>query len=433
MLRRNNISVVFIALCTIVCWAEASAQTVGYPKPYQAPLLAPAPSPSTSGQSRLAPKQPVNDYSLRGADNSYVQAESGFSILERTRRNPEHRLQEEQNPSVGDARYSLDFSGLVGWGPVRVGSFLFIAHYKYHQSWGTDGNQIQRFYDSWLNNPSAETFLFPAKSLIRTHSLASEMRGIIYENATGFATTLGLYSQINLKRQGSSFLGEKDEVAETVSANEYFIPYAMFRFGAGYQSRIAIPFRTDIDRQDPLLSNSTYSFNNRGRGRLLSAVWLNELAFANLRSLLNADFFYLQYRYASITEDRDRMGAATKFEFPIWDRLRMIGRFLYGMDTFFLDKVRIPKSSSTGIGVPEEIERVDTTYKFSISAYYDFDRARHHRVNGRFNLAQTISTVAEFNTQANTIYLGYSYTLPRTGTVTRRVNDFDEDYYESEF
>lgn len=384
------------------------------------------------------PRQPVRDpFALRGYDNSYFQFESGFSVVERARRNPEHRLQEEQSQSVGDARYSLDLSGLIGWGPIRVGTFMFITHYRYKQSWGTDGNQIQRFWDSWLNSPAAETFLFPTKSLIRTHSLAAELRSIIYDNPGQFSFTTGVFTQLNIARQGSSLLGEEDEVAETITENEYLVPYLLARFGSTFQTRLAMPFRTDIDKQDPLLSNATYALSSRGRGRLFSLVSLNELNFQQLRSLMSMDLFYLRYRYASITEDRDRMGAALALQFPLIGDLWVTGRFLYGVDQFFLDKVRIPKTpgegSTGGSARPEEIARLDTTYKFGVYAHYDLDRLRHHRLNLEFNLAQTISTIPEFNTSANMIYLGYTYTLPKTSTVEQRVDRFDEDYYEPEY
>lgn len=366
-------------------------------------------------------------YNIRGLKTWYAHFDSGFGIDEVSRCDPSA---EDCSKPITESRYNLQLAGLIGWGPLRTDNIFFNLHYKYSHNWSTDYAQVERFFDKWFSNRRAENFLFPTKSMLRTHEIASDLRYL----AQPFQ--IGLFTRLSISRLGSKTFGEELETAETIVKSENFVPYVSYKYDRYYRGQFSMPFRTEINADDPRLSNASYSWKSEGRGRALSLKLSNGIYIPPIDSLLYLDISKLEFKYASIQNDRSRTGVSSSFDFPvIWD-LRVSPRAVYYKEKFIVDRIRIPgyKKSNAASLIAEpakEFPREDTYLSFGLYTYWDFSRTA--RVDFSLLRETSTSTITEFNVVRNVLLLGYSYSWPSTNVVVKRVDRFSESPYAEEF
>lgn len=346
--------------------------------------------------------------------------------------------------SEQDAKYLAKIEGVAGWGPIHYGNASLISHYRYLQDWWTDPGQLQRFSNGWVSNPTADTFIFPTKTLIRRHEFASDIRYSEPSPIMGFNVSLGAQMFLAWARSGSSLLGEKLEVAESYYSEEGFSPYVVWRFRREYRGQIVFPLRTFMNRADKDQSFATYSFASVGRGRLLSVISNNEVLLLGIDSSLFFDFRIYKYKYSSLTFDRDQPSIAVSFDFPIVAGLRAAVKGAYEVENFYLPKVRVPgmhakEGDGTGINNKEDMEpaedfkRTDTRYSGGAGVYFDFGSKNEHRLFFDFSWSKAFSTVSEYNSGTISAFGGYRWAFPSASQVERRVSRFQEGTYAGEF
>jgi len=382
---------------------------------------------SNSSGNGAAADQGAPLYSIRGLKTWYAQFDSGVGIDETSRCDPGA---EDCSKPIADSRYTLMLSGLAGWGPLRTDRLFFNLHYKYSQNWSTDYAQVERFMDKWFKRRTADNFIFPTKGLLRTHEVASDLRYLFSPFQAG------LFTRFSLGRIGSSSLGESLEEAETIVKTENFVPYVSFKYDRYYRGQVSMPFRTEINKDDPRLSNASYSFNSEGRGRAFSLRLSNGVYVPAFDSLLYLDLYRLESKYASIQNDRTRTGVSTSFDFPVVWNLRVSPRAVYYNEKFLVSRVGIrdyKKSNASKLvkQKAEEFPREDTYLSFGLFTYWDFTRSS--RVDFSLLRETTTSTITVFNVVRNVLMLGYSYAWPSTGVVVKRVDRFSESPYAEEF
>jgi hypothetical protein len=303
---------------------------------------------------------------------------------------------------------------------------------------------MSRFSSGWLSNPTADTFIFPTKTLIRRHEFATDFRYSEPSTIMGFHVSLGAQAFLAWARTGSTMLGEKLEVAETSYAEEGFSPYAVLRFRREYRGQIIFPIRTFMNRDNKDESFATYSWSSTGRGRVLSVIFNNEVPLSGIDSSLFVDFRAYQYKYSSLTFDRSQPAVSAAFDFPIFSSLRAAFKGAYEVDKYYLPKVRIPgmhAKTGEGSGVnnaedleaAEDFDRVDTRYCAGAGAYFDFGVRSEHRLFFDFSWSKAFSTIAEYNSSRISMFGGYRWALPGAAQVERRVNRFQEGTYAGEF
>ncbi len=397
------------------------------PNPYPAVNPAPAPVPPPpnaypSPTPKVSEKAQEENEPIRGLRTYYAQAGIGFGIEEKSRNDP------ADSKPIGSARYTLRGTGLIGWGPLRTENLLFNIHYRYSQDWDTDFDQVSKF-GSWIKGPKADTFLFPTNRLLRLHEIESDMRFV--QPLFNF----GLFSRLTWGLTGSQFFGGKDEYSETLVVAENFVPYFGFRYKRFYRGQIYMPLRTEINKEDELLNNTTYSFSTKGRGRLFSFGLNNAFFFRQIDSLLYADTFLSEYKYYSLQNDHTRRGGALSFDFPVVWALRAVPKFVYYIDDFSIQRVRIKnfvKGNAQEVNEPPIlIGRKDTFLGYGLSLYYDLNS--QERIYFEFDQEQSTSTIPEFNVSRRTLEFGYRWSLPKSVILVKRVGRFTDNSFAEEF
>lgn len=327
----------------------------------------------------------------------------------------------EKNKSKVDQTFALTDYASIGWGTAKFYDFYVNAHYMYSQDWGTTADQVtENFFKKWFNNHKAEDFIFPTKSLIRTHEFTLDTRYVVGQ------IQLGLLSRLWWARVGSSTFGSDAEVenASTSAVGENFVPYLSFRYEKFYQGEIAFPLQTELNKDDENLSNKTYDFTTRGRGRVFSYLFNNRFNFQKIRSILYSSLYYYEFKYNAVQFDKTRFGLNLSLDFPVAWKLRAAPRFAFYMDTFYLPRIRINQPDP-------EVKRKDTALTFGFLGYIDFNKA--HRLKGEFSVNSVESTITEHNSNLITFSFGYSWSFPNTLTVTRKIDRFKNDIFSEEY
>jgi hypothetical protein len=374
-----------------------------------------------------APAQPSIMDEVRGLRSWYAQGHIGLGVDEVSKCDPSTG---SCNAPISESKYTLFLGALVGWGPIRTEHVMFNTHYRYTQNWSTDYTQVERFLGSYFDTYKAQDFLFPTKSLLRVHEIAFDLRGIWNP------VQAGLFTRLSWARVGSSTFGEKLEEAETVATSENFVPYVSYKYDRFYRAQFSIPLRTEINRDDPRLSNTTYSISSEGRGRILSFKLSNAGYIEPIDSLVFLDLFQTQLKYSAISEDRTRLGLSGSFNFPIVETVRASPKVGYFRENYIVNRARIPGYSKEKakdlINVKaEEVERNDNYLSLGLSLHWDF--SANSRVELDVARESNTSSLPEFNKTTNFLKLGYTYSWPSQNMVSKRVDRFVESPYAEEF
>lgn len=387
--------------------------------PTQQPTV-PFPSRNYSPQVPIhpvaAPKPYVEPKPYAGLDRYYVLLGIGGRSNQLTQLDPS-----EKDKSKTDVTFGLTDVLAAGWGTVRFYDFYFNTHYVYSQDWGTTYDQLsERFFKRWFKDFKSENFAFPTKSLLRNHEFTLDSRYVVGPVQAGLLTRLWW------TRVGSTAFGSKEEVENTTTlvVGENFVPYIGYRHGRFYQGEFAMPFRTEINREDELASNKTYDFQLRGRGRVFSFLFNNRFNFQNIRSILYASAFLYEFKYNAIQSDKTRFGLNLSLDFPVVWRLRASPKFSFYQDSFILNRIRIAKENP-------EVKRKDVALSYGFLGYADFNK--RHRVKAEFAIESVESTIREHNSNQVIISFGYSWAYPTTANVVRKTQRFKDDVYSEEY
>jgi hypothetical protein len=361
---------------------------------------------------------------VKGLTSYYWRAGGGYQYNTLSKNDPAN-----SNSPIADVKHKLLLGGVIGWGPIRAEDLYFNIHYSYTQDWKTDPGQFDQFTSQWFSKPTSENFLFRTQDLLRSHELATDLRYV----SDPFQA--GMFTRFTLGRVGSKVLGAEFEESRTVVKTENFVPYVSYKYGRYYRGQLSIPLRTEINEDQLILSNSSYSFSSTGRGFFLSYNFNNGFFVPPINSLVYADLFYQKFKYASIQNDRDQIGFAISIDFPVIWRLRAVPKVVYYRQNFVADRVRIPcfkRNSSTECAEnPVLIARKDTFLGSGGTVYYDVTESQ--RVSGNFLANRTTSTIPEFNIVEYLFTVSYQYSWPRTSQVQKRVQRFQENKYAEEF
>ncbi len=440
-----------LALCVAAApigavWAQ------GVPTPHSQPFSPVQPlsygQPGTAKPSSQAVRAASPLERPRGTDEFYGGVMLGGASMSEEKLKPTVDLGDPAKQGVyqkdADSRYLARIEGVAGWGPIVYSGVSLLTHYRYLQDWWSDPGQMSRFSSEWISNPKADTFAFPTKSMIRRHELASDMRYSEPSPVLGFQVNFGAQAYLAWARTGSKLLGEKLEVAETSYAEEGLSPYFLIRYGQQYRGQFMMPFRTVVNKENIDESFATYSWSAKGRGRLFSFVLNNEIPLRGIDSVLFFDFRLYQYKYSSLTFDRNQPSFSVALDFPIFGTLRLRGMGAYEIDRFYLPKVRIPgmhakEGDGAGPNASEDMEeaqdfdRRDTKYSGGSRAYFDFGEKLAHRIFVDFSMMKSFSTVAEYSAGKMSLLVGYRWALPSAAQVERRVDRFQEGTYAGDF
>jgi hypothetical protein len=423
-----------------------------YSSPYAPPLSPVQPmqygqpgNPAPSSQPLRTPSPKDRPH---GFDEFYGGVMLGGASMSEEKLKPTVDLGDPTKQGVfqkdADSRYLARIEGVAGWGPIVYSGLSLLTHYRYLQDWWSDPGQMTRFTSGWISSPKADTFAFPTKSMVRRHELASDIRYSEPSPILGFQVNLGAQAYLAWARTGSKILGEKLELAETSYAEEGLSPYLLIRYGQQYRGQILMPFRTVVNKENPDETFATYSWSAKGRSRVFSFIFNNEMPLRGIDSALFFDFRLYQYKYSSLTLDRTQPSFSAALDFPVFGTLRARGMGAYEIERYYLPKVRIPgmhakegdgagPNSSEDMEEAQDFDRRDTKYSGGVRSYFDFGEKLAHRLSVDFSMMKSFSTVAEYNAGKMLFMAGYRWALPSAAQVERRVERFQEGTYAGDF
>jgi hypothetical protein len=369
-----------------------------------------------------------SDAQVRGTNTFYGRTSIGFTNTDSTRCNPELPV---CNPPIAENAFALVGDVLVGWGPIRSGSLYVTPFYQYTHNWASSKSQLDDFNNNWFKTRKARDFLFPTKSFLRNHHTSVDIRYLLGD------FQLGWFARLSIGRLGSSILADKENLEETktVTKSELFVPYVTYRFQKFYRGQIYFPLQVEVNSDEPRYSFSSYSFSGTGRGRFISVRNNNLFFISFIKTFINADLYYLNYKYSAITLDKNRTGISLGLDAPVYWDVRINPKFSYYTDTFPVKRARIPgydKSPGADKNAPAVLETQKNTFTaYGVGLYWDFLEV--NRLGFDISYEKTQSNILENNKTDLIWKIGYSYSIPKTVTVLKRTQRFQDNHYAEEF
>jgi len=354
---------------------------------------------------------------LSGAKNWFALggATYGYDTLSRT--NPGvAECNSACQTTIEEPRWSVLLTGAVGWGPIKRNNISFTTHYRYTQNLRTNEDQFGKF-GQWFKTFKSTDFIFPTRDMLRSHELVSEIR----YSMTPFQ--LGLHAMLDFERVGSSagFLGAPNEVADSVRNVEQVVPWVQWRIPGTYIATLYTPLRTEINKEDPRTSFTTWSMRSSGRGIFMSAVQDNLFYLPKIASTASVSLNMSNKKSASIQNDSNKLGIKFSMDFPIAWNIRMQPFLKFDRETFILQRIKIDNITD---GSATLVKRVDSILGSGGQAYYDL--SRNWRFNFIFNYESTQSTLRDFSGSKMSYMGGFTYATPLTRPVLRRLDRFTD-------
>lgn len=376
------------------------------------------------GQPAAVPPHLRNQDDFSGVKNWYGSTGAAFGAESFTRNNPGvyDCTSDNCKKTIEEPRWALQLQGAAGWGPVKRNNFSLTTHYRYTQNLRTNDEQVRRF-SSWFGSFKASDFLFPTKDALRSHELVTELR---YSRKPW---QFGIHAMLEFERVGSSsaFLGEENEIADSVRNIEQVVPWVQWRNPGSYIGTIYSPMRTEINKEDPRTSYTTWSLSNSGRGIFFSTILDNLLYLPKISSTAGATLSWINKKAASVQNDSSKLGLKMSMDFPIAYNIRAAPYFKYEKENYILERISV---AATQDGTASLAERSDETIGTGAQLYYDYSKSL--RLYFNLNYESTQSSLSDFST-SKLVYLGgINYSWPLSRAVLRRVDRFSESLSSEE-
>ena len=352
-----------------------------------------------------------------GIQNWYGSTGAAFGFDTLTRSNPGVAdCTSGCKKTIEEPRWALQLQGALGWGPVKRNNISFTTHYRYSQNLRTNDEQAARF-GKWFNTFKTTDFLFPTRDMLRSHELVTEIRYSLNP------WQLGLHAMLDFERVGSSasFLGEPNEIADSVRNIEQVVPWAQWRIPGVYIATLYTPMRTEINKEDPRNSFTTWSMKNSGRGIFISAIQDNLFYLPKISSTAGLTLNWTNKKSASIQNDSSKLGMKASMDFPIAFNFRMQPYVKYDSEKYILQRIRIDNITD---GAAELLQRTDSILGTGGQTYFDLNK--NWRFSFQFAYESTQSTLSDFSGSRMSYQGGLTYSWPITRPVLRRLDRFSD-------
>lgn len=253
--------------------------------------------------------------------------------------------------------------------------------------------------------------------MLRSHELVTEIR------YSSNPWQIGLHGMLDFERVGSSanFLGEPNEVADSVRNIEQVVPWIQWRIPGVYIATLYAPMRTEISKEDPRNSYTSWSFRKTGRGVFLTAIQDNLFYLPNISSTAGLTFNWTNKKSASIQNDSSRLGVKASLDFPIAFNIRAQPFLKYDVEKYVLPRIKIDNITDANAML---LNRSDSVFGMGGQAYLDLNKS--WRMSFVFNYESLQSTLSDFSGSKISYQGGLSYSWPVTRQVLRRLDRFSD-------
>jgi hypothetical protein len=395
----------------------------GMPPPPPPAMVAPpvVPPPQRNqnpfGQPAEQPPHMREREDFTGVRNWYGSTGAGFGYETISKSNPGvAECSSGCKKTIDEPRWALQLQGAAGWGPVKRNNISFTTHYRYTQNLRTNDEQSARF-GNWFSTFKSSDFIFPTRDMLRSHELVTEIR--YSKNPWQF----GLHAMLDFERVGSNaaFLGEPNEVADGVRNSEQVVPWVQWRIPGVYIATLYSPMRTEINKEDPRNSFTTWSLKNAGRGIFFSLLQDNLFYFPKISSTASVTLNWTNKKSASIQNDSSKFGIKTTMDFPIAMNIRMQPTLKYESENYILPRIKIDAASDAAA---ELVKRSDSILGTGLLTYLDL--TKNWRFQFLFSYESTQSSLSDFSSSKMTYMGGLNYSWPVSRAVLRRLDRFSD-------
>jgi hypothetical protein len=329
---------------------------------------------------------------------------------------------------VPESRHLLNFDALIGWGPLVSEWIYFTPYYRYSHNWATDYFQEELFFKRWFSTFKTEDFIVPTRQMLRNHEFAFDLRGLYGGKNDEWYFQAGLFTKLIWSRLGSKLWGENFEESETIYKTENFVPYVIFKQPKKYRITFYIPFKTELNKDDPRLSLKTYNLTIKGRGFSVSPHLIGEGLIPKINWIGFSELSLTEFKVASIQNDKRRIKFSIGARIPLPFGLKIIPQVGILHDTFLVPRIRIDnfsKDENADVNEPaSQPKRKDTTLDIATSVVYN--HKKRHKFYFDFQYLKLTSSLVEFDASKLEIIVGYKYSLPTSSFVQRRFELFSE-------
>jgi len=358
-----------------------------------------------------------NRVDFSGVRNWYGSTGAGFGFETISKSNPgAAECSSGCKKTIDEPRWALQLQGAAGWGPVKRNNVSFTTHYRYTQNLRTNEEQSARF-GTWFKTFKSSDFIFPTRDMLRSHELVTEIR---YSKTPW---QFGVHAMLDFERVGSSaaFLGEPNEVADSVRNTEQVVPWAQWRIPGVYIATVYSPMRTEINKEDPRNSFTTWSLKNAGRGIFFSLLQDNLVYLPKISSTASVTLNWTDKKSASIQNDSSKFGLKGSMDFPIAMNIRMQPTLKYDSENFILQRIKIDAGSDNAA---ELVKRSDSILGTGLLTY--FDLTKNWRFQFLFSYESTQSSLSDFSSSKMMYMGGLNYSWPISRAVLRRLDRFSD-------
>jgi hypothetical protein len=374
------------------------------------------------GQPAFIPPHLRNQDDFTGVKNWYYSTGATFGAENLTRSNPGIYECEKCKKTIEEPRWALQLQGAAGWGPVKRNNFSFTTHYRYTQNLRTNDEQVRRF-GTWFSSFKASDFLFPTKDMLRSHELVTEIR---YSKRPW---QFGMHAMLEFERVGSSslFLGEENEIADSVRNIEQIVPWVQWRKPGAYIGTLYSPMRTEINKEDPRTSFTSWSATTAGRGLFVSVIQDNLIYLPRISSTIGATLSWLNKKAASVQNDSTLLGIKTSMDFPIAYNIRTQPYLKYEVENYILERISMAQTEDAKTSLAERSDEV-----IGSGAQIYFDWSKSVRLNFTLSYESRQSSLSDFSSSRLVYQGGILYSWPLSRTVLKRIDRFSESLSSEE-
>ena len=347
---------------------------------------------------------------------------------------------QESNGATNQAvdEEALTINGIFGLGPIRRGNAYGWVGYNYLQSFFTNR---ERFAE-WTDDVFDLSYLpFRFDLLDRRHQLYIDAR---LEIKPKFF--LGLFSRLEFRRRGSSFLGSNEDPelrkSFNISKTALGIPWAGYQWDDNARSLFYFYLRTELIEAQEEFSNRTYNLKDN------DVSFVDKFSFGlththelpQINTSINAELFHYAFSHNDPFLDYGRRGLIAGGQYDLNKKISLSMHLGFYRDNYFLDIPKAGDCSRNIEGVPNNnpVQSTDNTCSrddtgFLVQGGLQWNISNTQRVDFFPSFVRNGSGLNEYDSSTFQIKALYTIAFPSVERVTSFSERFSDNAFTKRF
>ncbi len=333
---------------------------------------------------------------------------------------------------------ALLVNGTIGVGPIRKGNAYGWAGYNYKQSYFTNRER----FSEWADDVFDLSYLpFRFDLLDRRHQIYVDAR---MEVKPRFF--LGLFTRMELRRRGSSFLGSNEDPelrkSFNISKTLLGIPWAGYQWAEDARSLFYFYLRTELVDAQEEFSNRTYNLKDNDVNFLDKfSFGINHThEFPKVDTSINAEMFHYAFSHNNPFLDYGRWGLLAGGQHSLNKKISLSLHLGFYLDNYFID---IPKKGECSRDVEgttsnDPVSATNNTCSrndtgFLAQGGLQWNISKTQRVDFFPSYVINSSSLNEYDSSTFEIKALYTIAFPSVERVTRFSERFSDNAFTKKF